>query len=325
MKAKTVAYGALAAAGSILMASLPAQGAELAPVTVGAVGAGSANQWPVYIAMAKGFFKDDGLAVSVIDIPTSSSVQQQLAAGSINIGSGGIVDPLRAIDEGAPITLLRIQVGNAPYYMYAKPSIHSLAQLKHKTVMLGQVRDITKYYFDRMVEGEGLPPGSYSLVYAGSTSARLAALLSGSVDATMLNPPFVFLAQAQGFRELPVRPGFDKGLPFSAFAVNLNWGESHKPLIRKFLDAYGKGVAWFYDTAHRTEAVNILLKQVNVPSSEAEKNYDMYVAGKFFVLKTTIVKSDLQNEIDVIKKDGSISGSTDFSRFYKPALLGLSK
>ena len=73
-------------------------------VTIGTVGSPSANLWPVFIGIDKGFFTAQNLKADVVYIQSSASVIQQLSAGSLDMSmSTGLVDPIRAIDQGAAI------------------------------------------------------------------------------------------------------------------------------------------------------------------------------------------------------------------------------
>ena len=78
-------------------------------------------------------------------------------------------------------------------------SIKSLKDLKGKTVSIGGQKDVTRIYLDRMLEPNGLKDSDVDLVYAGASSARLAALESGAVDAAILTSPYNFNAASDGF------------------------------------------------------------------------------------------------------------------------------
>jgi len=318
--------GALVAAGQVIaIAGGTSQSFALERITIADVGSGSANHWPAYGAMAQGYFKKAGIEPVYIPTPSSASVMQQLAAGSADMGSGGVIDQLRAIDKGAPVTFLRIEAGPAPYEVYAKPGIDKFSQLKGKIVMLGGAKDITRLYFERMASPNGLKPGSYDMVYAGATSARLAALSSGSIAATILMPPFSFKAQAAGFSRLPAPADFSKGLPFTGYSVSTAWAKSHKAVIAKFLDAYSKGVKWFYNPANKQQAIDILVKTLKVPKDEAAKAYDLYVSLKVFTRNGSVAKSGLEGMLKMMKAQGDISGSAGLSRFYDPKIFESAK
>src|SRR5260370_19196293 len=101
------------------------------PVTIGSVGSTSANLWPVFIGLDKGFFAAENVKPDLIYVPASAAVIQQLAAGSLDVTmSTGLVDPLRAVDQGAALALARFAVQTPPYAVMAKSTITSLKELQ---------------------------------------------------------------------------------------------------------------------------------------------------------------------------------------------------
>jgi len=184
-------------AGAAIAVSPPAK-AET--VIVGVVGAVSSTHWPVYIGLIKGYFAAEDLKLDLVFIQSSAALAQQLTAGSIDLAlSTGLADPIRAIDKGSPIAIVRIEMQAPPYALLAKPAIKSWSDLKGKTISIGGPKDITRIYLERMAGPNGVKPGDYDTVFAGATSARFSALQAGAVDAAILLPPFNFYAESAGF------------------------------------------------------------------------------------------------------------------------------
>ncbi len=98
-----------------------------------------------------------------------------------------------------------------------------------------------------MLEPNGVKPGEFDMVFAGSTAARASALLAGAVDAAILLPPFNFQAVAAGFSDLGLTIDYVKDLPFSGTVVNVRWANANKATLAKLLAAHTKSVAWFGD------------------------------------------------------------------------------
>lgn len=149
---------------------LALQGAGAQTISVGGVGAGSPIHWPIYIATAKGFYQQLGVEVTYTPIASSANVVQQAVAGSLDIAVSGPGDALRAINQGAPLTLLRVEVGPSGYEIFAKKSIKTVADLRGKLIMIGGAKDITRYYVEALLRQGGLKPGDYDYIYAGATS-----------------------------------------------------------------------------------------------------------------------------------------------------------
>ena len=111
---------------------------------------------------------------------SSAQLVQQLAAGSLNIaGSTALVDPIRAVQQGAAIGLLRLEGQKAPFALVGKPAIKSIQDLKGKTIMIGGPEGHHPLLSLPDVHSEWLEGRRLNdLVYAGATPARFAALKS---------------------------------------------------------------------------------------------------------------------------------------------------
>jgi ABC-type nitrate/sulfonate/bicarbonate transport system substrate-binding protein len=287
------------------LAATPLRAAD--NVTVGTVGSASANLWPVFIGLNKGFFAEQNVKIDLVFVQSSAQMIQQLTSGSLDITmSTGLVDPIRAIDKGSPIAIVRLESQSPPYALVAKSTIRSLAELKGRTISLGGPKDITRIYVERMLAPSGVKPGEFDMVFAGATSARAQALLSGAVDAAILLPPFNFQAVAQGFNELGLTVDFAPELPFSGTVVNLSWAKAHQDLLARVLAAHAKSIAWFEDDRNRAEAVKMMVEVSKLKPDEVEKAYDFFRKGKFFEPTGRISRQKLGALVDALVTLGDI-------------------
>ena len=301
-----------------ILAVTPARAADT--VIVGTVGSASANLWPVFIGINKGFFAEQDLKIDVVYVQSSAQMVQQLTAGSLEMTmSTGLVDPIRAIEKGSPIAIVRFESQSPPYALVAKPNIKTFAELKGKTISLGGPKDITRIYVERMLAPSGVKPGEFDMVFAGATSARAQALLSGAVDAAILLPPFNFQATAQGFNELGLTVDFAPDLPFSGTVVNNGWAKAHPALLSRVLAAHAKAVAWFYQDANRAEAVKMMVAVSSLKQDEVEKAYDFFRKGKFFEPTGKISRKRLGALVDALATLGDIP-QMDVNRLVLPGV-----
>jgi NitT/TauT family transport system substrate-binding protein len=313
-------------AATLLLAAGLAQGPQARAadaVTVGTVGSASANLWPVFIGMRKGFFEAENLKFDVVYVQSSANLVQQLAAGSLDITmSTGLVDPIRAIVQRAPLAIARFEVQAPPYAISAKPGIASLKDLKGKVISLGGPKDITKIYVERMLAPHGIKPGEFDMVFAGATSARASALQAGAVDAAILLPPFNFHATAAGFNELGLTIDYAPELPFSGTVVNRNWAARNQPLLSRLLTAHGKAVAWFYEPGNRAEAVRMMAEVSRIKPEDVEKAYDFFVKGKFFEPTGAISRAKLNALVTAMQQLGDLPTPFDTEQL---VLAGVTK
>ncbi len=307
------------------LALLPAHVALAAEtITAGAVGSASTTIWPLYIGIEKGFFEAVGIKVEPIFAQSSTAIAQQVAVGSVNVTVGsGLIDPIRAIEKGAPIAIWRIDMQAPPYALLAKPAIKSIKDLKGKTIIIGGAKDITRIFVERMLAPHGVKPSEVDYVFAGATSARLSALQSGAVDAAILTSPHNFYAESAGFTNLGWTIEYAKELPFSGGAVNRAWAAANKPTLDKFLAAYTKCVLWFQDRANRAEAVKIMAEISKLNREDVKKSYDFLQQRNFYETTGKISKTTLGKLVDALKELGDVPPAFTVEQLLMPGVTEL--
>ncbi len=305
------------------LAVVPARAADT--VIVGTVGSASANLWPVFIGINKGMFAEKDIKIDLVYVQSSAAMIQQLTAASLDVTmSTGLVDPIRAIEKGSPIAIVRFESQSPPYALLAKPTIKSFRDLKGKTISVGGAKDITRIYVERMLAPSGVVPGDFDMVYAGATSARAAALQSGAVDAAILLPPYNFQAVARGFNELGLTVDFAPELPFSGTVVNVPWANGHKAILARLLDAHARAVAWFEDDRNRPEAVAMMVTASGLKPDEVEKAYDFYRKGKFFEPSGKVSITRLKALVGALQSLGDLPAGIDVGRLLLPGVTEVS-
>jgi ABC-type nitrate/sulfonate/bicarbonate transport system substrate-binding protein len=293
-------------------------------IQTGMIGAPNAAGWVWYVGIEKGFFSAADINLDLIYVPNASGLVQQLAAGSLDIvGDVGVVEPIHAVERGAPVALLRIIGRVSAYEMLAKPDIASIKDLKGKTVCIGGLIDINRVYLDRIMKAAGLADGEYDMTVIGNTAGRFAALKSGAADATMLAPPVNFFAEDAGFRNIGMILDYAGDLPFSATDVSLPYAARHNETLTRLLAALDKSVAWFDDPANRTEAVDILVRQMKSPREPVERSYDYLRKIGYFARNNEISRTRMQNLINAMKALGDIKSGITPERVVMPGLTHL--
>jgi NitT/TauT family transport system substrate-binding protein len=298
--------------------------ARAEPTTIGLIGAVSSTHWPIYVGLKQGYYATVDLQPDLIFVQSSAALVQQLTAGSLDFAlSTGLADPIRAIDKGAPIAIVRIEIQAPPYALLTKPLIKQWADLKGKTISIGGPKDITRIYLERMAGPNGVKPGDYDTVFAGATSARFSALQSGAVDAAILLPPFNFYAESAGFTNLGKTIDYAGELPFAGAVVSRSWVATHKATLDKVFSVHNRSLAWFADRQNRGEAIKIMMEASKLKQEDVAKSYDFLRDNAFFETTGKVSRAKMSALLKALKELGDLEGSTDVERFVLPGLTQL--
>jgi ABC-type nitrate/sulfonate/bicarbonate transport system substrate-binding protein len=303
----------------IALAAAPAIAATT--VTVGAVGAASAAPWALYIGMDEGFFAAQGIDIDLIYGPSVGTLIQQLTAGSLDIAnSAGLVDPIYAVEHGASLAVVRIEGQVPPYALLADAKIKTIPELRGKTISIDETTGITRTYLERMLVPAGLKRGDYDLIYQGATSARFAALQSGSAQAAMLNPPASFAGIDKGYTNLGFVVDYARDLPFAGSVVARAWGNAHKDLVKGYLAAFNQSVAWFYDPKNRDKAMADLIAHTKQAPGMVATTYDFFRKIQYFEPSGKVSLKLIGNIVAALQAQGAVDKAFDAKRLVDPGI-----
>ena len=317
----------IAAALALLAPSLSVRQARAETIEAGAVGGPTATMWLFYVGFDQGFFKKHNIDLDIIFAPSAPGILQQLTAGSLDIvATTGTAEPIHAVDKGAKnIAIARIIGLNSPYELVGKSSLSSIKDLKGKTVVLGGLVDITAIYFNRMITANGLKEGDVDRTVVGATAGRFAALKSGTVDATMVLPPFNFLAESAGFKNLGLVIDYVKDYPFTGLEVSKPWASAHMDAAKNLLAALDESAAWFYVPGNRDALIQMGVKNFNIGQDEAAQSLDFLRKIQYFAPDSKVSRKGLDSLIQVMRTSGDVSNPLSASDLVMPGLTELSE
>ena len=299
--------------------SAPARAADT--IETGLLGAANAVEWPVYIGIHKGFFTEAGIKPDIIYVPSPAGLVQQLASGSLDVCDIGVVEPIHAVARGASVAMLRISGAVSPYAIIAKADIKTLKDLKGHTFIIGGLVDINRVYLERVLKAVGLKDADIDITVAGSTSARFAALKSGTADATMLAPPINFFAEAAGFHTIGMMIDYTKDMPFGSTDVSRAYASKNPDAVKRFAAALDKSYAWFNDDANRQAAIDLLADEMqNANRDDMAKSYDYLRKIGFFPNDGTISKKRLGAVMDEMTAIGDTEGKVPIEKLVIPGI-----
>jgi sulfonate transport system substrate-binding protein len=150
----------------------------------------SADDWVMWYAFEKGIFKERGLEVDMQSISGGAQTSAALLANQIQIGQFGGSEGLSGVAAGADLVIVGNMAPVYPYLLYAQKQYKTLNDLKGKKIGISNKGGSSDIATRAAIKSQGLDPDKdFQIVAVGSHANRTAALLNGSIDAGVDDPP----------------------------------------------------------------------------------------------------------------------------------------
>ena len=181
-------------------ALLSAQALEKKKVTIAVGGKNLLYYLPLTVAEQKGFFKDEGLDVEIVDFAGGATALQAVVGGSADVVSGAFEHNINMQAKGQSMRAFVLQ-GRAPQIVLAvsnktMPNFKSVADLKGKKIGVTAPGSSTNIMTNFVLAKNGLKATDVSYVGVGASQGAVAALRSGQIDAiSNLDPVITMLAR----------------------------------------------------------------------------------------------------------------------------------
>lgn len=193
-------------AGGMAAAALPlwtqAQTLEKPQVKIAVGGKNLLYYLPLTVAEQLGYFKAEGLDVSVVDFSGGSRALQAVVGGSADVVSGAFEHTVNMQFKGQFLRAFVLQ-GLAPQIVLGinpktMAGFKTVADLKGKKIGVTAPGSSTNVMVNFVLAKAGLKPSDVSIVGVGAGNGAVAAMRSGQIDAISNLDPVITLLQRSG-------------------------------------------------------------------------------------------------------------------------------
>ncbi|KAI5867871.1 NMT1 protein [Durotheca rogersii] len=137
---------------------------------------------PLYLAQAKGYFRDEGIKVAILEPNDPSDVTEMIGSGKIDLGFKAMIHTLAAKARGFPVQAIGSLL-DEPFtgVVYLKESGITADFQTLKGKRIGYVGEFGKIQIDELTTHYGMTPADYTAVRCGMDVAG--AITRGDIDA----------------------------------------------------------------------------------------------------------------------------------------------
>jgi len=311
-------------AGALLVGTAQTAGAE--ELAIGNYGV-SANGMPFGVALAKDYFKDEGLNITglISSAGGGTSLRNMLAGGGVPYGevNPGVI--VSAILAGADLRIISDNVLTVAEFVWAvKPDspIKSVKDFKGKKIGYTNPRSTSQALAMMLLTSAGFKPDDAELVKTGGFGEGIAALESGQIDIAPITEPLWSKVKGK-YRAVVVASDILPPLDNVVGVATVEMLEKKGDFIRAVIRARRKAVQFM--KARPDEAAEIVAKQYNIDlevAKSAVRNLTTSTTkGVPYWGEGEIHLDGLKRMIEAQRSVGAITGEVDYSKIIDTRFL----
>ena len=215
---------------------------------------------PQYVAIEEGYFKDEGLDLTLVTGFGADKTMTAVISGEADIGFMGAEASVYAYQEGAadPVVNFAQLTQRAGNFLVAREEMPDFKweDLKDKKVLGGRKGGMPEMVFEYILRKNGLDPQKDLMIDQSIDFGSTAAAFSGdtSSDFTVEFEPSATALEKEGAGYVVASLGVDSGyVPYTSYSAKTSYMEKNPEIIQKFTNALQKGME--YVQTHTPEEI----------------------------------------------------------------------
>lgn len=238
---------------------------------------------PVRLPQTLGYYKQEGIAVSISEVIGLSKGMEALLGGSVDVTADTGLGVMQMAAAGRSVQSFFTFRARPSMVLIVSPGasekIHKISDLKGHRVGVSSLGSPTQWFLNYLLGAHGLTPEDVSGISIGTAATSVASVEHGQVDAAVLvsnavamltrrYPNLTVLADtrtAEGLREAYGLTSFPSGV----LVAQENWLKTNSDTARRFVRAVQKGMQWLGQ--HSAEQVRAQMSEADrMPDAEAD-------------------------------------------------------
>jgi NitT/TauT family transport system substrate-binding protein len=275
------AIGSLAAVVLALAAACTAASAQT-KVRLAVGGQTALFYLPLTVTDRLGYFKDEGLDVTISDLAGGARALQALMGGSADVVTGSFDHTIQMHAKSQPLTAV-VQLGRFPGFVLAlvgpkAASYRSPADLKGMKIGVTAPGSSTHFMVLHMMAQAGLKPDDASYVSVGAGQTAIAAARRGEIDALVSVDPVINLLDSEKVIRIVADTRTIEGTrqvygglyPAAVLYLSPAYAQSNPKAVQSLTNAFVRGLKWI-SSKSAEEVAKVM------PAEHALGNMDMFV------------------------------------------------
>ncbi len=235
------------------------------------------TQATIWTAKEIGFYAKHGLDVDLVLLVGAPLAVTALVAGETPVVHAGASAVVTSNLQGSGAVLVAGGANRFPYVLFVTDEIKRVEDLRGKKFGVSRIGSADNAAAVTVLNRFGIKETDVTYVQAGSIPARLAAMQTNALQATLLQAPETLKAKEIGMRALLDFTKLDVEWQQNGVATTRDYIKKKPDTVRRFIRAYVEGS--HYNLTNPKGAQKILQKYLAIKDTKSvEESYNEIVA-----------------------------------------------
>lgn len=246
---------------------------------------------PLYVAIEKGYFKDEGIDLELILTPGADKVSAAVLSGDVQIGFAGAESAIYVYkqNQGDYLQLFAgLTKRDGQFIVARNGSNFTLEDLYGKEILVGRSTGMPALNFLNALKNENIDISKINVNYSVEFSALSGTFIGGTGDFVNLFEPNATLLEKEGYGKVVASVGKMSGeVPYTAFYAKKSYIKNNNDIIKSFTNAINKGIKYTLDNNEEIIAKDIKNQFPDTSISDLKamikryKEYDCFLSNPF--------------------------------------------
>lgn len=263
--------GLIAAAGVVATFTSFAQAPKPQDITINYPAKAPAN-WPLFIAKEAGYYEKYGINAKMVFGVHPAGIAM-IVSGEAQATNYPMEQAMQAASQDGSLVIMGSPMNRGLFAMMTKTDVKSVKDLKGKRFGVSQLGDPPYNFALAILAKSGLNSRDVQWIPLGTDgNGRVAALVAGRIDATMIPPPAYFKLEGQGFKEIANLADYQELYAPMAYVFKKSVIASNPKLPELLIKAQAEAIKRYYgDRAMAVKAYAVYDPQTQ---ADVERLYD---------------------------------------------------
>lgn len=236
---------------------------------------------PLYVAIEKGYFKEEGLEVELVLTPGADKVSSAVLSGDVQIGLAGAESAIYVYEQKEKdyLELFAGLTKRDGQFIVARDASKDfkLEDLYNKEILVGRSTGMPALNFLNALKKKNIDIDKINVNYAVDFAALSGTFIGGTGDFVNLFEPNATKLEKEGYGKVVASVGMLSGeVPYTAFYAKKSYIRDNKDIVKKFTNAINKGIMYTMENKGETVAKDIINLFPDTSISDLANMIDRY-------------------------------------------------